>query len=141
MQAHPVRSEFDIRQSIDWVRTECFRQFHDFLAVISAQGLIVEFNQAAEAVTGCRAGEQLKFRFNSAPWWFTDVDRRACLEGEMAATNGKLDIVKLRLKNASGQIIALEFVFQPILDCTKMIIGILVHGRPAIIEELPFGRA
>ena len=88
MQIHPIRSEFDIKQSLDQVRGECFRQFHDFLAIVSAQGLIVEFNHVAESITGCSSGVPLTYDFTSAPWWLSEVDRRACAEAELTATRG-----------------------------------------------------
>ncbi len=140
MQAPKIRSEFDIRQRLDRVCHDCFRQFHDFLGIVSAQGLVIELNGSAERLTGFKVGSLLSFEFSSAPWWLTEVDRRACKESQMTALTGKLTVEKLRLKSATGQIIPMEFVFQPFFDSSNMIIGILIHGRPAILDELPFGK-
>ena len=137
---HSIRSEFDIKQSLERVQGECFRQFHDFLALISAQGLIVELNHYAETITGCRTGDRLNYDFSSAPWWFSEIDRRACAEAELGAIKGNPIAVKLRLRSVLGQIMSFEIFFQPLIDSRKMIIGILAHGRPATVEDLPFGR-
>lgn len=140
MRLPSIRSEFDIRHRLDRVRSDCFRQFHEFLAIVSAQGLIIELNTVARGLTGCTTDETSSFGFSSAPWWFSEVDRRDCTDAETKASKGRHANARLRLNAASGKAIALDFAFLPIFDNVHMIIGVLVHGRPAITDELPFGR-
>ncbi|MBX9686994.1 MAG: PAS domain S-box protein, partial [Candidatus Obscuribacterales bacterium] len=107
-----------------------FEHTFQFMGVLSADGILLDANQAAMDFIDKDKSEVLGLYFWDTPWWAGDLPGQEKLkESVKKASEGNLVRFDAEHKAPDGQIIYVDFSITPVLDAHGKVILLFPEGR------------
>ena len=114
-----------------------FDNTHQFIGLVSIDGLLLEANKASLNFIGVEAKEVLNQYFWDTPWWSWSEKSRQKLKQALASANsGEFVRYETVLPNKDGQYRTLDFSLKPVFDHEGNVFVLVAEARDMTEQKL-----
>lgn len=106
-----------------------FHQTYQFMAILDAEGRILEVNDTALNLYGLKPSDVEGHYFWESPWWSKGEQREMIRLGVETAAHGNLFQVRTNHLKADGSLVHIDFSLKPVRDAWGEIIYLIPEGR------------